>query len=458
MKQHRLNRRDFLRQSAVAAGVLGLAACAPAQVAPGGAAGEGGAAPAEAAVTIAFVCDVINEGHTKVRDKWSQEFMDANPGVIVEHQPTPWADYFTKIQTLFAAGTPPDMYRYLQEIAPIITVDAKQLHVPLDDYIERDAYDLSDFRPDSLELYRWNGTTYALPRDYGNQNLYYNLDLFEAEGIDPPPPDWNDTDFTFEAFLEKTLALTKKEGDRTTQWGFLVNRGQRPWASWVYSNGGGLVHIDERGVAYESAMADPEVVEATQFLQDLIYKHEVAPRPDIESELGGVDLFATGRVAVMLTNPSAVNQFRAIEAFTWDVGTIPLGKSDRRGTGGGGTGWAIGNGVENPDVDWQFMMHITSAQAQLDEVSVGATTPSRVEVVTSEAFLSPDLPPAHSAAFAQAQEFVVRDPVNINWPEITQRVYNPNMDLLWSGTEDAATVGQKIVEESAELFAAGTGA
>ena len=69
-------------------------------------------------------------------------------------------------------------------------------------------------------------------------------------------------------------------------------------------------------------MADPEVVEATQFLQDLVYKHEVAPRPDVESELGGVDLFATGCVAVMLTNPSAVNQFRVIEAFTWDVGTI----------------------------------------------------------------------------------------------------------------------------------------
>ena len=101
------------------------------------------------------------------------------------------------------------------------------------------------------------------------------------------------------------------------------------------------------------------------------------------------------------------------------------------------------------------MQHICSAQAQLDECA-GATTPSRVSVVTSDAFLNPDLPPAHAAAFAQAQEFVVRDPVNINWPEITQRIYNPAMDLLWSAC-DAATVGQKIVEESAELFAAGMG-
>ncbi len=456
MNQHKLTRRGFLRNSAIAAAAVGLAACAPAQVAPAGESGEA-AAPAADVVTLNFVCDVINEGHTKVRDKWATEFSDANPGIKVEHQTIPGTDYNTKIQTLFAAGTPPDMYRYLQEVAPIITVDAKKMHMQIDDYIARDSYDVEDFRPEAVELYRWNGKTYALPRDYGNQNLYYNVDLFEAEGITPPPPDWNDTDFTFEVFLDMVQRLTKKEGDRTTQWGFLVNRGQRPWASWVYSNGGGLVHKNEAGVATESAMADPEVVEATQFLQDLMYKYEVSPRPDLESELGGVDLFATGRVAIMLNNPSAVNQFRVIEDFTWDVGTIPLGKAERRGTGGGGTGWATGAATKHPDEAWLFMKHITSAQAELDEVSVGATTPSRVSVVTSEAFLDPNLPPVHSAAFAQAQEFVVRDPVNINWPEITQRVYNPAMDMLWSGAADAATVGQKIVDDSTELFASGMG-
>ncbi len=454
MQQEKLTRRAFLRSSAAAAAALGLAACAPAQVAPSG---EGGEAPAAEAATLIFVCDTINEGHVKARDKWATEFSEANPGIVVEHQPVPAGpDYTTKIQTLFAAGTPPDMYRYLQENTPIITVDAKQMHMQLDDYIARDSYDLTDFRPDAVELYRWNGKTYALPRDYGNQNLYYNVDLLEAEGLEPPPPDWNDTDFTFEVFLDMVQRLTKKEGDRTTQWGFLVNRGQRPYASWLYSNGGALVHKNEQGVATESAMADPATVEAMQFLQDLMYTHEVSPRPDLESELGGVELFATGTPPSCSPIPRT-STASVIEAFTWDVGTIPLGKAERRGTGGGGTGWATGAATNHPDEAWAFMQHICSAQAQLDEVAAGATTPSRVSVVTSDAFLNPDLPPAHAAAFAQAQEFVVRDPVNINWPEITQRIYNPAMDLLWSGAADAATVGQKIVEESAELFAAGMG-
>ncbi|MCB0022973.1 MAG: sugar ABC transporter substrate-binding protein [Caldilinea sp.] len=453
MPEQKLSRRDFLRNSAIAAFVVGgLAACAPAvQPAPGGE--QGAAAPAGEAVTLTFVCDIINEGHVKVRDKWAQEFSEQNPGVTVQHQPTANADYNTKIQTLFAAGTPPDIYRYLQEITPIITVSQKALHLQLDDYIAADDYDLSDFRPDAIKLYQWDGKTFALPRDYGNQNLFYNVDIFEEAGVEPPPVDWEDTSFTFEVFLDMLQRLVKREGDRVTQWGFLVNRGQRPWASWVYSNGGALVHKDDSGVATDSAMADEATVEALQFLQDLMYKHEVSPRPDLESELGGVELFSTGRVAVMLTNPSAVNQFRPIEAFRWDVGTIPIGKAARRGTGGGGTGWASGAGTKHPQEAWGFLKHITSAQAELDEVSVGATTPSRVSVVTSEAFLDPNLPPKNAKGFAQAQEFVVRDPVHVNWPEITQRIYSPNMDLLWSGTEDAATVAARIKQESDPLFA-----
>jgi multiple sugar transport system substrate-binding protein len=169
--------------------------------------------------------------------------------------------------------------------------------------------------------------------------------------------------------------------------------------------------------------------------------------------LGGFELFASGIVGMMITNPSAVNQFRTIEAFQWDVAALPLGASERRGSGGGGTGWAAAAATQAPDVAWEFLKYISSPEAELDEVSVGATTPARISVVTSEAFLDPTKPPAHAAAFAQAQEYVVRDPVHVLWPEITQRIYTPKMDLLWSGAEDAATVAAQIKEEADPLFA-----
>ena len=141
MTNQTLSRRDFLRNSAIAAFVMGgLAACAPAVQPAPGAGGEQGAAPAAAAVTLTFVCDIINEGHVQVREKWAKDFSEQNPGITVQHQPTANADYNTKVQTLFAAGTPPDIYRYLQEITPIITVAQKALHLQLDDFIAADNY------------------------------------------------------------------------------------------------------------------------------------------------------------------------------------------------------------------------------------------------------------------------------------------------------------------------------
>ena len=67
------------------------------------------------------------------------------------------------------AGTPPDVYRYLQEVTPIVAVAEKKLHLELDPFIAKDKYDVSDFRPSALALYQWDGKTYALPRDYGHR-------------------------------------------------------------------------------------------------------------------------------------------------------------------------------------------------------------------------------------------------------------------------------------------------
>ena len=52
----------------------------------------------------------------------------------------------------------------------------------------------------------------------------------------------------------------------------------------------------------------------------------------------------------------------------------------------------------------------------------------------------PSKPPANAKAFAQAQEYVVRDPVNVRWSEVVQRAVNPNMDQLWNGSKPAADV------------------
>lgn len=457
-KTEKMNRRDFLKLSAtMAVSAAAVAACQPAPTAAP-AATNAPAAPTTAPAAsepakLVFVCDTINTGHGKVRDTWTQKFTAKFPNITVEHQPVPTADYNTKLQTLFAAGTAPDIYRYLQENVPIITAVTKKMHVQLDPFIAADKYDLSDFRKEAVNLYAWDGGLYALPRDYGDQNLFINLDLFKKAGIEPPSVDWEEKSFTFAKFLEIAQKLTIKSGSKVEQWGFLVNRGWRPWASWVYNNGGTVVKKDAKGVATSISLDEANAVEALQFLQDLMHKHQVAPRPDMETELGGFDLFATGRVGMMINNPSSVNQYRTIQAFKWDVATLPIGKATRRGTGGGGSGWAIGSTTKSPKAAWEFLKFISSADAELDEVEVGATTPSRVSVGNSTKFLDPTKPPANAKGFTQAQEYIVRDPVHVKWPELSSRILTPNMDQLWNGSKTAADVVKAIKTDGDALLA-----
>ena len=236
-----------------------------------------------------------------------------------------------------------------------------------------------------------------------------------------------------------------------------MNTAWRPWASFVYSNGGKIVEADSRGVATSFAIDQEPAVEGLQLLQDLIYKHKIAPPPSgtiaWSTDLGPVEIFGTNKVGMLVGNPSQVAAFQKITAFEWNVAPLPVGKGGKRGTGGGGTAWSIAQGTKNVDAAWAFLKFITSAQAQHDEVAAGATTPSRKAVVTSKEFQDPARTPKNAKAFAEAQGYVVRDPVNSAWRDNFSKAVVPNIQLLFAGKEDARTVTKMIKEQGDSMWA-----
>lgn len=481
------SRRRFLQAGSLAAGSVLLAACgqstpaapaattgakpaepakpaapaaAPAatlppsgQAAPSAA--QPAAAPKAASGQIVFM-DGIG-GHAKVAPEWGTKFMAQNPGVKVDVQfIANGGEMVQQFLVQTAGGNPPDVFTYFQEIIPITAAIEKNLLYQLDDLVKAENHDLSDFLPQSLQLNSWDGKLYAIPRDYGNQQVYYNIDLFQKKNVPLPATDWTDTTWTFDRYLEAAKALTEESGGQQTQFGVLMNIAWRPWASWVYNNGGKIVNTNQQGVATGFAIAEEPAVEALQFLQDLVYKHKVAPPPSGTSawsvDLGPVEIFGTGKVGMLTGNPSQAEAFRKITAFKWDVAPLPIGKGSKRGTGGGGTAWSIAKGTKNVDAAWAFLKFITSPEAQHDEVAAGATTPSRKSVVTSKEFQNPDKPPKNAKSYAEAQGYVVRDPVNTAWTDIFNKAVAPNMQLLFAGKENAQTVAKMIKDQGDSMW------
>ena len=438
-----VRRRRLLERGISGGAALALAAC-------GTASDGGGAAPAgqlKAGSTLIYWND-MSGAYPGIMAEWATRF-EAKTKVKVEATGGMGTvtEYTNKLVGAFASGTAPDIYRYLQESIPMPAAVERNMLLKLDPYVKRDKYDLADFRKDSIELYRWKGALYALPRDYGLQLIYYNTDLFQKEGLQPIPTDWNDKTWTFQKFQEYAIRLTKPDRFAT-----FVPRANRPWASFVYSNGGAIVKKNADGLATEVALGEKPAVDALQFMQDLIHKHKVAPLPSEEAALGTPQqLLTNGRLAMWITNPSSNAPLKAVPGLPYDVGVFPIGAGSKRGVGGGGTGWGVGATTKLPDEAWAFVSYIASKEAELDEVKIGLTTPARVSVGTSSEFLAP--PPKSAKAFADGQEYVVRDPVHTKWPDLSRDVIQKLFDeQLWTGKSTAAQVTKEIKEKGDPYF------
>lgn len=386
--------------------------------------------------------------YPSLMQRWAETFQQRT-GVRVDATGGMGGEYNDKLVASFTAGTPPDIFRYLQEVIPIPGAVERNMLLKLDDLIKRDKHDLSDFRKESIELYRWKGSLYALPRDYGLQLVYYNTEIFAREGIAPLPTDWNDKSWTFAKFQETCVRLARG-GER---YALFVPRGRRLWASFVYSNGGAIVKRNQDGVATEFALTERAAADALQLMQDLIYKHKVAPQPSEEAALGNqLALMQAGRLAMQITNPGTNSQYRPT-GMPYDVGVFPIGAGSRRGVGGGGTGWGIAAPTKLPNEAWALVSHITSREGQLGEVEIGQTTPSRISVVTGREYLDPNAPPKGKRVFADGQEYVVRDPVHSKWPDVERDVVNKLFnEQLWAGKSPATQVVKEVKEKGDPYF------
>lgn len=400
-------------------------------------------------VRLVYMCDIAAP-YTDVAQHWADTFPQTHPGVGVDYQPVT-TKYGDKLTAAYAAGSPPDVYRYLQESTPIDAAVKSDLLLDLTSYANRDKYDFSDFLPEAIGLYRWKGKLYALPRDYGAQFVYYNVDLFTKAGVDLPPTKWDDKTWTYSKYIDAAKRLTVSAGGTTSQWGCLVNTGWRPWASFVYSNGATVVQNNANGESTQVTLTDDNAVAGMQFLQDLMYKYHVAPQAKEKKPA-----FSDGTVAMMINNPGAVKTDRMITSFKWDVAALPIGdQSPKRGTGGGGTGWGAAAPTKYPNQSWQFITFISSQQAEQDEVAIGGTTPSRISVINSPQFLDPSQPPKGSSTFPDGQKYVVADPVNVNWPQVSSTIVNAQMAHLWDGSQPAKQVATTIKELADPQFQTG---
>ena len=135
-------------------------------------------------------------------------FQRKHPGItvrIVAIQGQDWSEYFAKILTMIAAGTPPDVVTVATEGAQLF---ASRLAHPLDEYVRRDASEMQEYfddvNPTLIEAFMYQGSLFQMPDNFNAANVFYSTTAMDRAGLERPADNW-----TLEDFLGTARAMKK---------------------------------------------------------------------------------------------------------------------------------------------------------------------------------------------------------------------------------------------------------
>ena len=378
-------------------------------------------------------------------------------GLKIEQMNVASNGFLDKLNTLVAAGTPPDVAETLPWDVP--QFQARKSLINLTPYLKRDKYSLSDFFAAGFDQYRWTadgrpgGTIgadlWGVPRDFPTRALVYNADALAESGTRLPAAGWNDATWNHQTFLDAALRATKRgEGPNgVARWGWHDHQGLQLWMPWIFNHGGEFVSPDGR----ESRFDNPKTIEAFQFLADLQHKHKVAPAPQqLQAEGNMAQNFFNGRVAMMHFGPAQMGNYRRqIQGFNWDVAVWP--RTIPQGTAvGSGSGWFVLTGTRDPEASWLFIQHLLSPETQKTDAEAGSGVPARISTM-EQVFVKQPAPPKNVKVFLDNAKIAKIVPQVPKWTEMMV-VVNKELGTLWRGEKTAREVCLEIKRQTEPIL------
>jgi sn-glycerol 3-phosphate transport system substrate-binding protein len=256
----------------------------------------------------------------KLVDQFNASQDDVEVEVIFQGNDTELA--LKLIANMGGGGVP--TVAYMSEPFTQRMIDSGEI-VPIQEYVERDDYDLSDFTPAAIAFYTIDDTLYAMPCGLSVPLMYYNKILFREVGLDPeqPPKDLDEVRAASEKLVQRD------SGGNVTRSGFALEI--HPWYMELMLAGAGELYVNNdngrQGIATEVAFDSDAGRTLFQWWHDMVAEGLAI---NVGRSLTGADtLLAVGaRKAVMtLSGSSALRSVmdvleEGLEGV--DVGVAPV--------------------------------------------------------------------------------------------------------------------------------------
>lgn len=441
-RNHSLNRRNLVRATAGAAGAAAIA----------GRTSLAGASPSSSRMPRTTAQDgtqvralmwsngPIIDGHFEDR---ANAFNEAHAGDIqVNLEFLPWDQYWQKLQLAYASGDIYDTYFWDVQAYGHFKRDLILNLQPMID--AAGALDPAEYPVELFDPWRLDGENlYAMPENFQTCALYFNRELFDADGLDYPDDKW-----TYDQLIEAATTLTKRDGDRVNQWGMNIGNLAVWWGMQTISWAKGDAFFDKVLEPTKFQFSNPDNVETLDFVRSLVNDHKVGPKPSVASQQADVTGFASGRVGLVIDGSWSMSGFAELP-FEWGMVPIPLMEGNRVVPYFMG-GWVI---AKDSDVaEAAFEWGRWSGDEYQDQMAtehdwIPVKTSARESDATTQ-----DMPEGYREVIDALADARIGDVYSDNTQQIWVEVFEPNITQLLEENLDAAEVAAKMDEDANALL------
>ena len=297
-------------------------------------------------------------------DKMVADFNALDNGIeVVAQFQGAYDDAVTKLQSVSGTEAAPDIMQ-LYDIGTRWMIDSGNA-VPMQDYIEKDGWDISQIEPNIAGYYSVDGRLNSMPFNSSTPIMYYNKDAFAAAGLDSnaPPENWDE-------LAAASAKLTRTENGEML-YGFTLR--VYGWFFEQYMSKQGLRYADN-GNGRE-ALAQSVEFDKNGGGVNLLTKWNALYEQGLLGNMGRDDAaitnaFGAEKTFIIFGSTASLSSITQAVGGSFEIGTGKLPDLDAGVNGGvsigGGSLWMMNKGNdENKMATWEFIKYMVEPEVQV---------------------------------------------------------------------------------------------
>ena len=386
----------------------------------------------------------------------AEEFNSTHDNIEIEFLIVPHEEYSTRYLAMLAGGNAPQLVgpNGVSSIAEFFDSWAD-----ITPFLEAENYDTSDFYGPALDLNQYPDKNTGLPLGLYPSFVLYNIDMFDAAGVDYPPSDYDDTSWTYDELRNRAMLLTLDangndatspdfDPENIVQWGFSD--------AWTDLRGT-LTRWGAAGVGrpstddYKTATVNAEEwVNGLQWFSDGVWNDHFIP--NLEQATGiestGAAPLESGLIAMFYTHTWYLGEAMNDLPFEVGIAPAPFNQNGERIARIHADNFTIPAAAEHQQEAWEVMKWLTEPEQIVDVCLIYGCVPARASVADEfRAGLQNRFPDLDMDVIFGAIDYLDA-PNHESWVPDWGRVneaLNYAMDLIYTGENKDA---QAVLDEA----------